>query len=260
MTAVESVRQQFIADIIANPADDAVRLIFADWLDEQDTPPSRDLAEFIRAQCVLQKFRYAEEVREGRYDARDSVDADWAAALHLHDKEMRLLWRDDNWEAWCYAEARNEDGTPARASGRGGCAAVRRRPGLGKNSCGCSVDTDAGLIHQTFRRGFLAKVRCPLAVWEEHGPLLVARHPVEQVELTDAETITYCAPVKVEGRSWTLNAEDCRWLEKWLIDQWGLDMMTPWWFFDTEDEAKAALSREALAWARRAATTVSKAG
>jgi uncharacterized protein (TIGR02996 family) len=40
----------FLQDIIANPEDDALRLIYADWLDEQD---QSERAEFIRLQIEL---------------------------------------------------------------------------------------------------------------------------------------------------------------------------------------------------------------
>lgn len=43
-----------------------------------------------------------------------------------------------------------------------------------------------GGVRIEWRRGFIRAVRCPLAAWEQHGPALVARHPVERVEVTDA--------------------------------------------------------------------------
>src|SRR4051812_5501665 len=41
-------RERFIRAIEADPEDDAVRLVFADWLDDNDDP---DRARFIRLQC-----------------------------------------------------------------------------------------------------------------------------------------------------------------------------------------------------------------
>lgn len=43
----------FLRDILANPDDDAPRLIFADWLEEQGDAGSVARAEFIRVQCAL---------------------------------------------------------------------------------------------------------------------------------------------------------------------------------------------------------------
>src|SRR5258708_6205643 len=45
--------QSFLADILAHPDADDVRLIYADWLDEQGDPAGVALAEFIRVQCAL---------------------------------------------------------------------------------------------------------------------------------------------------------------------------------------------------------------
>ncbi|HEY1066638.1 MAG TPA: TIGR02996 domain-containing protein, partial [Pirellulales bacterium] len=44
--------QPFLDAIRAAPEDDAPRLIYADWLDEQGDESSRDRAAFIRAQCA----------------------------------------------------------------------------------------------------------------------------------------------------------------------------------------------------------------
>lgn len=43
----------FLKDILAHPDDDAPRLIFADWLEEQGDTSSVARAEFIRVQCCL---------------------------------------------------------------------------------------------------------------------------------------------------------------------------------------------------------------
>jgi uncharacterized protein (TIGR02996 family) len=43
----------FLADVKDHPADDAPRLILADWLDEYGGPPDAARAEFIRTQCAL---------------------------------------------------------------------------------------------------------------------------------------------------------------------------------------------------------------
>src|SRR5262249_36789673 len=50
---VMALDDAFLEDIVAHPEDDAPRLIYADWLDEQDAPEDRARAEFIRVQCAL---------------------------------------------------------------------------------------------------------------------------------------------------------------------------------------------------------------
>jgi uncharacterized protein (TIGR02996 family) len=42
----------FLRDILANPADEARRLIYADWLEDHGDP---DRAEFIRVECEREK-------------------------------------------------------------------------------------------------------------------------------------------------------------------------------------------------------------
>jgi uncharacterized protein (TIGR02996 family) len=48
-------REAFIADIAATPADDLPRLVFAEWLDDQETEADAARAEFIRIQIELAK-------------------------------------------------------------------------------------------------------------------------------------------------------------------------------------------------------------
>jgi uncharacterized protein (TIGR02996 family) len=49
-----SLERAFLDDIIAHPADDAPRLVYADWLEERGDQASRDRAEFIRGQIELE--------------------------------------------------------------------------------------------------------------------------------------------------------------------------------------------------------------
>ena len=55
-----TLHDAFLADILANPHDDAVRLIYADWLEEQGDPASLDRSTFIRAQMQLAALTGAE--------------------------------------------------------------------------------------------------------------------------------------------------------------------------------------------------------
>lgn len=48
--------QAFLEAIIADPDDDAVRLIFADWLEEQSDPVKNARGEFIRVQIELSQM------------------------------------------------------------------------------------------------------------------------------------------------------------------------------------------------------------
>src|SRR5262249_22626393 len=76
-----SLQDAFLADIIAHPEDDAVRLIYADWLDEHDQP---ERAEFIRLQIartgsLARNQRLTFDVRERQLLAQH--EEEWAGEL-----------------------------------------------------------------------------------------------------------------------------------------------------------------------------------
>jgi uncharacterized protein (TIGR02996 family) len=82
-------RDAFLRAIAADPDDDAPRLVFSDWLEENGDP---DRAEFIRTQCQLasaklsKKRRHALRVRE-----RELLDArrrEWCQAFGLPVEEV----------------------------------------------------------------------------------------------------------------------------------------------------------------------------
>jgi uncharacterized protein (TIGR02996 family) len=83
-----SLQDAFLADIIANPDDDAVRLIYADWLDEHDQPAR---AEFIRLQIATgathaQNRRLTLDRRERQLLAEHGDE--WAGEL----REFLVSW------------------------------------------------------------------------------------------------------------------------------------------------------------------------
>jgi uncharacterized protein (TIGR02996 family) len=69
--------QAFLQDILEHPADDAPRLIYADWLEENGGPAGQERAEFIRVQCELSRLgpedprRCLLEMRERQLLARN---------------------------------------------------------------------------------------------------------------------------------------------------------------------------------------------
>src|SRR4051794_11590535 len=70
----------FLADIIANPADESLRLIYADYLDERGDPRG----EFIRVQCELARQVPASRREELEARARQLLDEheeEWAGPL-----------------------------------------------------------------------------------------------------------------------------------------------------------------------------------
>ncbi len=72
----------FLADILEHPEDDVPRLIYADWLTDQDEP----LGEFIRVQCQLAR-----------------INPDYPHRLALEEAEHDLLARNQQrWLGWLH--------------------------------------------------------------------------------------------------------------------------------------------------------------
>jgi uncharacterized protein (TIGR02996 family) len=165
---IESDSQAILAAILAAPQDDAPRLAYADWLDENG---QEDRAEFIRLQIKIKDVPeepptchpYLTNGMPSRYH---DMTCDFCLWMDKYQwsrplrKQIDLLLRKDvshpngglrsQWEAWL---------------------------GLDR------VQAPKG--ESWFRRGFVAEVRCTLADWMAHGPAIVATHPVERVVLTD---------------------------------------------------------------------------
>ena len=75
----------FLEDIRENPEDDAVRLIYADWLEDRDGPGDVDRAEFIRVQIAVSSLR-GEDLTRTAQRARDLLERHW-------DDWTAPLWR-----------------------------------------------------------------------------------------------------------------------------------------------------------------------
>jgi uncharacterized protein (TIGR02996 family) len=96
-------RDGFLKAIAEAPQDDAIRLIFADWLDEHDDP----LGEFIRLQMMLEPLRHpcsdpaAELERVKRLErippGEDERRGDWPLARQLQREEDLLREHRAEW-------------------------------------------------------------------------------------------------------------------------------------------------------------------
>ena len=156
MTTALDERSAFVAAIIAEPRCDIRRLAFADWLDEHG---QTEWAHLIRLQCRLAGGLLGV--------TRDKVRAE-AFSLLMHGKLADRVA--DGFEPI----------DVEYAYGDGESVVVRLfQPGL------YNLEGEAIGAEIVWRRGFIAEVHCPLAVWQEHGPRLVREHPIERVRLTD---------------------------------------------------------------------------
>ncbi len=141
----------FLAAILAAPDDDAPRLEFADWLDENGQP---ERAEFIRVQCAIEKRRAGPAGPVPDDSPWLQGDSTYQA---LRRRERELL------AAACGSQV--EWASPS----------VHRLMVAG-------VEWVSHL--PWFRRGFVAAITCAAADWLAHGDRILAAQPVEEVTLT----------------------------------------------------------------------------
>lgn len=282
-TTDQAVYEQAMQDIIENPADDSVRMIYADWLEEHG---QAERGEFIRVQCDLAKWKGKDEdhcpecgehwqyrVGAGWDEWSDCKnDHRWCSQKHrdLSRRERELLA--EHWTDWY---------TPWPTTESIHCT----------NLAGDRYPNKDGLV--TFRRGFVAEVRCRLTDWigeecehcrgrrviqravppaygssiefrEErcpfchgigrtnaHGPVIVKSQPVEKVA-TEKKPANYSGDY------------DSPWVWHWIADRmyndcdvWTIHLLPhsvydllPERTFKTEQAASDALSAALLKWAK----------
>lgn len=143
-----TAEQAFLQVIGENPADDTPRLIFADWLEEHGQP---ERAEFIRIQCQLARHEAAVRTRGQGFPAQamhpDFVLFSRREALRRRERELLA--------------------TPA---------GTRFRPDA-LYGFPCEI---------AFRRGFIASISLPSALFMEHAANIIEAVPMlEEVRLAD---------------------------------------------------------------------------
>lgn len=137
----------FMAAIIANPADDAPRLIFADWLEENG---QAERAEFIRIQCELANIGWVIGP-DGKRWMRTGCAEDDALENSLRRRCQDLL---------------NTHGYDWQV-----------------HTSSSLADRLAGEVR--WCRGFIAEITCTAAAFAEHGAAILRSQPVEKVTLTE---------------------------------------------------------------------------
>jgi uncharacterized protein (TIGR02996 family) len=191
----ESEESALLAAILADPADDAPRLILADWLqdnagqvecdrcDRGDTHGSPKLWASACSACQGRLF-----VSDGRAELAEFIRVQIARVRNDTDGlDRREATFADEAERWLRLPAPFETGM---WSGLGG---EIRFGAEGGTAC-------------TFRRGFIEKVEMWTADFLAHAPALFAAHPVERVVLTDKHPHAWFAdPSREHG--WFRNAE-----------------------------------------------------
>ncbi len=240
----------FLADIIANPADDTPRLIFADWLEDNGEP---ERAEFIRCQVELAKGNGCDPRPLHNKPCR-------RCSMIARERELLVRHR----EEWFRL--------------------LSRRPGLGKKhplrwwpvasngeerldrGSDCPVLSEA--IEASPRRGFLAEIECSCADWMRWGPAIVREAPIENVRLADKEPTQYDRRDGGAGRPDRYqSATFWRWFEQGADEPPQYDLLPAplwkvihrhpdtndydgFWEFATKQIALTALSIGCRRWAR----------
>jgi uncharacterized protein (TIGR02996 family) len=178
----DATGQALLRFILENPADDGARLVYADWLEEHDQEAR---AEFIRVQCELARTPRREyfecevcgaspneegEVEHGRgcfTQSEDGGGSEWVGEsprwVALFSRERWLLRT--HWHAWGFHPPSDED-------------VVNAGPTYDDTE---PLTISLNEMQQTFRRGFVAEVRCTLDAWLAHGPAVVRQQPVQVV-------------------------------------------------------------------------------
>jgi uncharacterized protein (TIGR02996 family) len=174
-----SDRQPLLNAILAAPADDGPRLVFADWCDENSAP---ERGEFIRVQVARARLPEPElkcigplpgfgdhADRAGGRCGRCSKMPGLCEYHVLEDREAELL-RTFQLAPPCYRP--QETNVHARYAWAGPVA---------------NLD-DPNHQGWQFIRGFVESITCPAADWLQHADAITAEHPVREVMLTDRPT------------------------------------------------------------------------
>ena len=153
----------FLAAVIADPDDDAPRLIYADWLDENGQD---ERAEFIKAQVAIARTIPTDHTRRAPEEGCPCL------FCALRRREGELL--DRHWTEW----------------------AADLRAGYCLNLyTGTPLSPPNRAI--LFRRGFVHAVTCAAADWLAHGDAVLAAQPVREVRLTTYPTTAQLATMDI---------------------------------------------------------------
>jgi uncharacterized protein (TIGR02996 family) len=151
----------FVEDILRDPAADAPRMAYADWLTERDDPRG----EFVAAQLELAAL----EAAGAGAGVSPLLDVEYAG---LKRRERELL--ETHWHDWL-------------AEGGMSRYFATNRDGEGYGWLIKPVGEDGRLIRCSFRRGFIAHVTLTLADFEAHAAALFGAAPIEGVRLADKQ-------------------------------------------------------------------------
>jgi uncharacterized protein (TIGR02996 family) len=171
-----------LADVLADPAADVPRLIYADWLEDAG---EEERAELIRVQIDMETHcfltRKAPPHETGRVPVPARCLCELGGTCDLRRRERKLLAEHLEWSDG-FARAVGVEGTYFR--------------------------TDAAAQHQyghtkwQYCRGFVEVVELTAADWVAHGKKLVRVAPLCEVRLSDMVPSSYHAVGSVRSFWW----------------------------------------------------------
>jgi uncharacterized protein (TIGR02996 family) len=127
---------ELLRTLLERPDDDAPRLVYADWLDENGEP---DRAEFIRVQIYKGDLSYSWQYKVDKHGWRNHLGCKWVADLCLRHEQRTGSWPGYSW------------GSSPSPTG----------PGLYKSGAEEVWMKYQGCVETTFRRGFVDEVALP---------------------------------------------------------------------------------------------------
>jgi uncharacterized protein (TIGR02996 family) len=169
-------RAALFAACLNEPADDTARLVYADFLREQDDPVTQAIGRFVWAGVTLAGFRGHEPVGDGMFfDAQRELNA--VAPTVLAAQLGHLLgwkWEHTGWDQGIEHPDRVTGGVipPATGAPRRVLSQMRRT----------RANAGPGVLYE---RGMLTAVRLPLAEWLGHASGLLAAAPLQRVDVLD---------------------------------------------------------------------------
>ena len=154
--------QALLAAVLAAPDDDAPRLVYADWLDENGEP---ERAEFIRLGCEISR------IWEQKTERLANLLSESGTLLLKHGETWSLkeLVRPCGLKVGGQRRWLTSHGIIDRTS-------VRHE--------GSYVYPPDRLFSWDWARGFIHSITCTASDWLKHADAITAEHPVREVRLT----------------------------------------------------------------------------
>ena len=149
--------EALLAAILANPEEDAPRLVYADWLQENG---EAERAEFIRKAIAYPHCSFLELTGGNPFEL-----------LGIPEPPMGRVM--------------------GRPSGHPAIDAANSRTWMWGESeeLGCVIHDLVRDVNYREHHGFVQAIKLPLAAWELHAAEIWARHPVTRVVLTDRKPL-----------------------------------------------------------------------